>query len=63
MVAPSGNTNETISFLPPSFVVQSMFNGKVPTDDALQNAITIAGAIPLKNFIGPTFAILETITE
>ena len=47
IVAPSGRTNEEISFGTPSLFVHSMFKGKVPTDDALEKAKVIAGAISL----------------
>ena len=50
IVAPNGSTKLAMSFLAPSFSEQSRLIGRVPTEEALENAIAIAGAIPLKNF-------------
>ena len=52
IVAPSGRTKEAISRFAPSFSVQLKLIGRVPTEDALENANMIAGIIPLKNFTG-----------
>ena len=54
IVAPRGRTKEEISFGTPSFLVHSMLSGKVPTEDALENAKVIAGDISLKNLKGDT---------
>ena len=41
MVAPKGSTKLAISFFAPSFSAHSKFSGKVPTDEALENANAI----------------------
>ena len=63
MVAPSGRTNEETSLDTPSRRVHSMFRGSVPTDEALENANAMAGAISLKNLNGEMPPIVLTVSE
>ena len=51
------------SRLAPSFSVHSMLIGRVPTEDALENANMIAGSMPLKNFSGLKPPIVFTVSE
>ena len=52
IVAPRGSTKEATSRSAPSFSAHSMFSGSVPTDEAEENAIIMAGIMPLKNLAG-----------
>ena len=52
MVAPSGRTKEATSLSAPSFSVHSRFRGSVPTEEAEENAMMIAGIMPLKKVRG-----------
>ena len=46
MVAPKGNTNELVRLDTPAFYsTQSIVNGSVPEDDAVEKAVSRAGAI------------------
>ena len=63
MVAPSGSTKLATSFLAPNFSVHSRLRGRAPTEDALENAIIMAGAMPLKNLRGPMPARDFTVSE
>ena len=63
MVAPSGSTKELTSLSAPSFSLHSIFRGSVPTEEAEENAIMIAGSMPLKNFRGLTPPMVFTEME
>ena len=52
IVAPSGRTNELISGSAPISLQHSIFMGRVALDEVVVNAVSIAGASPLKNFTG-----------
>ena len=66
MVAPRGSTKEATSFRAPSRSEHSRVKGRVPTEDAEEKAIIMAGAIPLKKAMGDTppraFTVLEYTT-
>ena len=63
MVAPRGRTKLAISLRTPSFWVDSMLKGRVPTELALENANSIAWPMPLKNLMGLTPAMTRTEVE
>ena len=63
IVAPSGSTKEVTSLSAPSFSEHSMFRGSVPTEEAEEKAIMIAGIMPLKNLIGLSPPIVLTAVE
>ena len=63
MVAPRGSTKEEISRFAPSFSEHSRVKGRVPTEEAEENAIMIAGSIPLKNCRGVTLPRVATVVE
>ena len=63
IVAPKGSTKLVISFLAPSFWLHSMFSGSAPTELDEENAIVIAGSIPLKNASGDILAIVFVVKE
>ena len=63
MVAPSGSVKDAISFLAPSFSEHSMLSGRAPTEEALENAIIMAGIIPLKKLMGLTPPKTPTVDE
>ena len=52
MVAPRGSTKEATSRRAPRRSVHSRLKGSAPTEEAEENAIIIAGAIPLKKASG-----------
>ena len=52
MVAPRGRTKELISGSAPISLQHSMLIGKVALDEVVVNAVSIAGARPLKKAIG-----------
>ena len=52
MVAPRGMTKEAISFLAPSFSAHSRVKGRVPTEEAEEKAIIMAGTISRKKVTG-----------
>ena len=52
-----------ISRFAPSFSEHSMVKGRVPTEEAEENAIMIAGSIPLKNCRGVTLPRVATVVE
>lgn len=54
MVLPRGSTKPATSLRAPSLSAASMVKGSVPTEEAEENAIIIAGIISLKNFRGET---------
>ena len=63
MVAPSGRTKDATSRSAPSFSVHSRLMGRVPTEDALENANMMAGSIPSKNLSGLMPPRAETVEE
>ena len=52
IVAPSGRTNEEMSFSTPISSQHSLETGREATEDVEVKANTAAGRIPLKNFRG-----------
>ena len=63
MVAPRGRTKEDTSRRAPSRSVHSILKGSAPTEEAEENAIIMAGAIPLKNWTGEIPASTLTVEE
>ena len=63
IVAPSGSTKDATSLFAPSFSVHSRLIGRVPTEEALENANIMAGSIPLRNFAGLNPPMVLTIRE
>ena len=63
IVAPSGRTKLATSFFPPIFSTHSRLRGRVPTEEALEKAIIIAGDIPPKNLRGLILPNVFTVNE
>ena len=63
MVAPRGSTKEDTSRRAPSRSAHSMLKGSVPTEEAEEKAIIMAGAMPLKKAAGETPPSTFTVVE
>ena len=63
MVAPRGRTKLAMSRRAPSRSVHSRFKGRVPTEEAEENAMAMAGNIPLKKASGLTPPRAFTVAE